>query len=878
VSSDLPTGTVTFLFTDIEGSTRLLQDLGEGYHRIQDDHQMVVRRAMAAHRGVEIRTEGDSFFVVFESAKDAVSAAVAAQRGLAEHGWPDGVTLKIRAGLHTGEGVRGGDDYIGLDVNRAARIAASAHGGQALVSEATRTLVEFDLPSGVALRDLGDHRLKDLAHPEHLYQLVIEDLPSEFPPPRSLDVRPHNLPIQLTSFIGREREIADLSDRLRRGRLLTLSGPGGTGKTRLAVQVAAEALLEFADGAIFVDLAPVSDPALVGSAIASALGVREEVGRPLLDTLSDYLRDKEVLLVLDNFEHVLEAAGEVAGLVMAASRCKFLVTSRSPLQLYGEEEVPLPPLSVPDVQGPHDPRSLAGFDAVRLFLDRAASARPGFGLDEETTPIVAEICARLDGLPLAIELAASRLRVLSLQEIRGRLGDRLPLLVSAARNVPERQRTLRAAIGWSYDLLGDTEARLFARLSVFAGGATLEAADAVANPDRDLKFDTLDGMSSLVDNSLLRHSDVDGESRFGMLETIRQFAAQRLAAHGEDDRTGRRYAEFFVGLAERAEPEFTGEDQAAWLGRFEREHDNIRAALRWSIQSGEAESGLRIAAAIWRFWEQHGHLTEGRQWLRELLALPAAAPPTVARALALGAAGSLAWWQNDLVDTQRYYEESLATALQVGDVMAEYDAFYNLAHVPVVTGDLEGAMGPLQESLARARELGDKRRIAAAISSFAYVLFMRGDYEAALPLNEESISLARESGNRFVLAESVETVGQIHRMLGNYEASRGAYLESLMLKKEAENLPGVLTTLFMLSALESAEGRHERALRLFGAASAMKDRVAGEPPMVALNLGDPVGPARQAMGEAAAAKAIEDGRAMDPDTAVAYAHEQETEE
>jgi class 3 adenylate cyclase len=399
VNPDLPTGTVTFLFTDIEGSTRLIQDLDDGYRRVQDDHQTILRRAIDARRGVEIRTEGDSFFVVFESAKDAVRAAVAAQRGLAGHAWPDGVTLKIRAGLHTGEGIPGGDDYIGLDVNRAARIAAAGHGGQVLISDATRTLVEFDLPSGVTLRDLGDHRLKDLAHPEHLYQLVIESLPSEFPPPRSLDVRPHNLPIQLTNFIGREREIAELRERLRHGRLLTLSGPGGTGKTRLAVQVAAEALLEFSDGATFVDLAPVSDSALVGSAIASALGVREEPGRPLLDTLKDHLRDKELLLVLDNFEHVLEAAVEVAALVVAAFRCKFLVTSRSPLQLYGEEEIQLRPLSLPDVDRPQDPKSLAAYEAVRLFVDRASSARSGLVLEDTNAEIVAEICGTSTGFP-----------------------------------------------------------------------------------------------------------------------------------------------------------------------------------------------------------------------------------------------------------------------------------------------------------------------------------------------------------------------------------------------------------------------------------------------------------------------------------------------
>jgi predicted ATPase/class 3 adenylate cyclase len=862
---------VTFLFTDIEGSTLLLQQLGEGYRDVQDDHGRILRRAIAEERGTEIRTEGDSFFAVFESAVASVRAATAAQRALADHPWPIGTGLRVRAGLHTGEGVLGGDDYLGLDVNRAARIAAAAHGGQVLLSEATRSLAEHELPDDVRLRDLGRHRLKDLAHPEHLYELVIEGLLSDFPPPRSLEARPHNLPIQVTSFIGRRRQIDDIIDRLRRTRLLTLSGPGGVGKTRLALQVAGEVLLEFADGARFVDLSPVTDPALVPRAIASALAIREEPERPVIDTVSRHLADMELLLVLDNFEQVIEAAEVVGDLRAAAGRCTFLVTSRSPLQLYGEQEFPIEPLSLPDPGRPLDLANLRGSESIALFADRAALANPGLLLDEAGTAIAGEICARLDGLPLAIELAASRVNLLSLEEIHERLGSRLPLLTTAARDQPERQRALRTTIDWSYGLLAQPERELLARLSVFAGGATIESTDAVANPSEELGIGTLEGLSSLVDKSLVRRSELGGGSRFGMLETIREYAGERLADGGRADAIALRHAEYFADLSEQAEPEFIGEEQATWLDRFGREHENVRAALGWCLRSGQAEPGLRIAAAIWRFWQQRGHLIEGRQWLADLLSLPAAADPTMLRGRAVSAAGGLAYWQNDLPEAQRLYEESLTIARASGDAAAVFDASFDIAFLPSFRGDLEETWSRLQECVRIARELGDERRIADAASALAFASFKRGDYEVALSLTEEAIALARAVGNRFILAENVETVGQVHRMLGNDEQSRAAYLEALELKYEAGNLPGILTTLFMLSELESGAGHHERAVRLFGAAGAMQEKFAAVPP--ALTVDDPVAPARAVIGAEATSRALDEGRSMDPDAAVAYAGE-----
>src|SRR6266511_3349864 len=438
---ELPTGTVTFLFTDIEGSTRLLQELGERYGAVLDEHAAIVRRAAAEGGGVHVSTEGDSFFLAFRSPVGAVRAAVAAQRGLATHDWSAGPPVRVRMGLHTGEAVPGGDNYVGIDVNRAARIADAAHGGQVILSEATRGLVERSLPDGASLRDLGEHRLKDIAHPEHLHDLVIESLPSEFPPPRTLDARPNNLPLQLTSFVGREEEIAEVERLLGQARLLTLTGPGGTGKTRLALQVAAELLTRFQDGACFVDRSPVTDTALVPAAVANALGVPETAGRPILDGVKEHLRHRELLQVVDNFEQVAEAGPLIEELLTAAPRLRTLVTSRVVLSLRGEQEYAVPPLHVPDPgRLPPGLAVLGAVEAVRLFNERARAANPRFGLTEQNASVVAEITARLDGLPLAIELAATRTKVLTPEQILSRLERRLSILTSGARSLPERQR------------------------------------------------------------------------------------------------------------------------------------------------------------------------------------------------------------------------------------------------------------------------------------------------------------------------------------------------------------------------------------------------------------------------------------------------------
>src|SRR5215204_6346010 len=446
--TELPTGTVTFLFTDIEGSTGLLQRIGARYAAVQDEHAAIVRRAVAEAGGVEVSTHGDAFFVAFRSPLGAVRAAAAAQRGLAAHDWSPGPPLRVRMGVHTGEGALGGDDYVGIDVHRAARIADAAHGGQVIVSDATRGLVEHTLPAGASLRDLGPHHLRGLADPERLHQLVVEGLESDFPPPRTLHARPSNLPPQLTSFVGREAEITEVERLLGQTRLLTLTGPGGSGKSRLALRVAADLLPQYRDGSCFVDLAPVTDPALVPAAVANALGVPESPGRPILDEVKDHLRHRELLQVVDNFEQVAEAGPVIEELLVAAPKLRTMVTSRVVLSLRGEQEYAVPPLG--------------GDAAVRLFCERAVAVDPHFAVTEENAPVVAEIAARLDGLPLAIELAATRIKVLAPDQLLARLGRRLSLLTSGPRSLPERQRTLRPTIAWSHCRLEPHERRLLA--------------------------------------------------------------------------------------------------------------------------------------------------------------------------------------------------------------------------------------------------------------------------------------------------------------------------------------------------------------------------------------------------------------------------------
>jgi predicted ATPase/class 3 adenylate cyclase len=871
----LPTGTLTFLFTDIEGSTGLLHTLGDRYPAVLDEHAAIIRRAVADGGGVEVSTHGDAFFVVFRSPAGAVRAAIAAQQGLAAHDWSPGPPVRVRMGLHTGEGVLGGDDYTGIDVHRAARIADAGHGGQVIVSDATRGIVQHALPAGATLRDLGVHRLRGIAEPERLHQLVVEGLTADFPAPRTLDARPNNLPLQLTSFVGREEEIAEVERLLGQTRLLTLTGPGGSGKSRLALRVAAELLPRFRDGSYLVDLAPVTDPALVPDAVANALGVPEVAGRSILDEVKEHLRHRELLQVVDNFEQVAEAGPVLEELLTAAPKLRAMVTSRIVLSLRGEQEYAVPPLEVPDPERlPADLAALGAIGAVRLFAERAGAADPRFVLTERNAPVVAEIAARLDGLPLAIELAATRTKVLTPEEILSRLKRRLSILTSGSRSLPERQRTLRAAIAWSYDLLEPVERRLFARLSVFTGGWAFESAEAVCDPE-ELGLDALDGLTSLVDKSLIRRTEPSGRpSRFSMLETIREFGLEQLEAAGELEAVQRRHAEHFLDLALEVEPHLTAEDQGVWLDRCEQEHANLRAALRWAIDRGEAGPAQAAAGALWRFWQQRGHLAEGRRWLEETLAMPSGRAPTAARAKALTGAGGIAWW-SDQGASRAFYDEALAIERELGDPVRLAEALYNESFAVAAADDLEAAARLLEESLELFRRAGNEPGVARVLVMQVVQDAMAGAWDRVIARVEESTAIWRRLGDRLNLAFGLIWLGFAYGRAGRPDDARAAALDALELFREADNPTGIALAFLDLAFLLTWEGRHADAVRM-AAVSTRQRELAGGGPMPGFGgmlEGDPAADARAHLTDDAAGRAWQEGLAMTVPQATALARD-----
>jgi predicted ATPase/class 3 adenylate cyclase len=829
----LPSGTLTFLFTDIEGSTKLLNALGtDRYHEVLAVHTKALRAAFA-DGGTEIRTEGDSLFVVFHSAPKAVRATAAAQRALAEARFPHDAVVRVRMGMHTGVGTPAsadaGADYVGIDVHRAARISAIANGGQVLLSGTTAMLVGQDLGDGTTLRDLGEHRLKDLAQPERIYQLVLDGLPSDFPPVRSLDRTPNNFPTQLTTFIGRGAEIRDGLRLLDGTRLLTLTGPGGTGKTRLSLQLAAEAAEGFPDGAFWVPLAPISDPDLVPSTIAHALGVHVGGKEVPLERVIEHVRGKRMLLVLDNFEQIMAAAPAVSALLESGSDLKVITSSRAPLRISGEQEFPVPPLDLPDPERLPSLEALAQSDAVRLFIERARAVKPDFMVTAENAAAVAEICYRLDGLPLAIELAAARVKLLSPQAMLPRLKQGLDLLASTSPDRTDRQRTLRGAIAWSYDLLDAGLQRLFARSGVFVGGAMLEQLESVCGPASEISGDVLDRTAELLDNSLTRQIEAGGEPRFRMLVTIREFAIEKLTASGEEPRIRDRHLATYLALSERAAPELQGNEQRRWLDLVELEHDNLRAALEHAISEAKVDAASHMVFALWRFWQVRGYLREGLTWAERVLALPAADPTS--RLRALEAAGGLAYWTADLPPTERYYGQAYELAGAIGADAERAKAAYNLsfAYMFRVGTDHEKTLALLEEALAIFRKLGDRAalgRTAFALGS----LYGEGpnkthdDYLKSKQLAHEALTEHRALGNRFDIAWDLHGTGFSALKLGELDDAEKYWRESIQMFVDAADSSGIVLQLSNFAELAKARGDLERHAVLVGAWTAMSQR------------------------------------------------------
>jgi predicted ATPase/class 3 adenylate cyclase len=668
--SKLPSGVVTFLFSDIEGSTRLVKALRERYPQVLAEHRRLVRAAIAGQSGHEVDTQGDAFFVAFAGAKQAVLCALEIQRALGGHDWPAGAPVRVRIGIHTGHAVPAEGVYTGLAVHRAARICAGARGGQVLVSQATQTIIDDEEEEpGFTLIDLGERTLKDLDRPVRLFQLAALGLDTPAVPAAGhrADKAPlaGAVPVPVTPLVGREHEAAAVVDLvIREGvRLVTLTGPGGVGKSRLAVEAAQRLGPGFTDGVRFVELASVPEADLVAPAIAAGLGLTSSAGRLLAD-LQAFLRTRRLLLVLDNFEHVIGAAPLLAELLGAAPGGVVLVTSRVVLRLRGEHEFPVPTLPVPPAETSQEPIDLQDYASVSLFVQRAHAAAPGFELTGGNAKAVAKICRRLDGLPLAIELAAARVRLLPPQALLSRLGHRFSLLTGGARDLPERQRTLRNALDWSFGLLSAGEQALLARLGVFAGPFGLPAAEAVgvqagdAVPDLDHAGPVMDTLGSLVDSSLVRLETRGREPRFALLETVREYALEHLAGGGDWVEAHDRNAAYFLALAEPDEAELQGQGQLAWLDRLESEHDNVRAAMSWLVDHGPLEQAIRLLSLTWRFWWLHGHAAEFARLVAEIAAKSQRLPP-YQRALALTGAGFMLIANGDQARAQALFEQSL---------------------------------------------------------------------------------------------------------------------------------------------------------------------------------------------------------------------------
>jgi predicted ATPase/class 3 adenylate cyclase len=818
VRKDLPAGTVTFLFTDVEGSTKLLHELGaDRYAEALGEHRRVVREAVGRHGGVEVDTQGDAFFIAFPTAPGALAAAEDAVAGLGSG------PIRVRVGIHTGTPYVADEGYVGVDVHRAARIAASGHGGQVLVSASTASLVD-----PVELRDLGEHRLKDLSAPERIYQLGGE----EFPPLASLYRT--NLPVPATPFLGRERELAEVLDLLEDARLLTLTGPGGTGKTRLALQAAAEASERYPDGVFWAPLAPLQDPDLVLETAGAALQAK--------DGLAEHVSDKSLLLLLDNFEHVVEAADGLAGLLAACPNLQLLVTSRELLRLPAEQAYSVPPL---------EPE-----DGTELFLARAHALDPGF----EASEAVPHLCARLEQLPLAVELAAARVRVLSPEQLLERLSGRLDLL-KAGRGVDPRQQTLRATIEWSHDLLGEAEKQLFARLAVFRGGCTLDTAEAVCDAD-------LDTLQSLVDKSLVRIRDGD---RFWMLETIREYAVEQLEGSGEAEDQRRRHSEHFLALAEESEPLARKVDPAT-LDRLEQEADNLRAALDWFETSGETQLVMQLAAALDDFWGAKGYLAEGRRRLE--LALAADQTPTEVRAKALNAAADMAIGHGDSAAARLRAGEALALNRQFGNTWGVAASLFMLGHAAADDEDYETAKQLWEESEPLFREAGDSFDALLTTRMLAWAYDELGESDRAKTLMQDVLQQGRAAGDKHVQVHALESLAIDAALEGRVEDAASLLREAWQLNRELGDRFREAIIVCRFARVLAHAGRAEAAARVLAAGEALYEEMGGSP-MAWLKRGNDEALAliRARIDEPAFADASALGRTLTAEEAVALALE-----
>jgi predicted ATPase/class 3 adenylate cyclase len=829
--NNLPSATVTFLFTDIEGSTKLAQQSPDAMPALLARHHEILNQTIQAQNGYVFQIVGDSFAVAFHSASDALNAALTAQRMLQNESWTP-APIKVRMGIHTGTSHLNDPSvptiYSGYaTLASTQRIMSAGHGGQILLSGATRELVRDTLPTHTELLDLGEKRLKDLLRPEHLYQLNISGLITTFPPLQTLDSFPNNLPTQLTSFIGRENEIAEVKQELESHRLVTLTGSGGTGKTRLSLQVAVDLLEKFEHGVWFIELAPLTDPDLIPQTVLSTIGIQEQQGKTPLDVLKEYLHEKQLLLVLDNCEHLIAASAQVVNtLLNAAPKLKVIASSREALGVKGELSYPVPSLSLPDVKHLPTIEQLSQYEAVRLFIDRALLVAPHFVVDKDNAPFIAQVCFRLDGIPLAIELAAARIKMFSVEQIFKRLDDRFRLLTGGARTVLPRQQTLRALIDWSYDHLSENEQLFLRRLSVFAGSWTLEAAEEICVGDGIETFDVLDLLTQLVNKSLvvvIEHSK-SGETRYRMLETIRQYAREKLLETGGTEVIRGKHLAYFVKLVEQAEPELYRFDELFWMNKLEDELDNFRMAVEWALAK-DVKSGLQLIIAGRFFWEVRGDIQEVANWLAQLLEQYNESDSLYARALVNY--GNLMGIKGDLTQAKIIATQSLELSRAISDKHAEAFSLWGLGIVFTMQSDVERGISMVEQSLALYQWLGDKLGQANATRFLS--LNNHKDLERSKSFLLESLRLYRELGTRSGIAFCLNLLALIAIWEGDFSLSVPWLEEALAIHRQLGNKRAEAETLVNYGSLSYWKGDYERANMYFEESIKLREKISGSP-------------------------------------------------
>ncbi len=825
-SQPLPSGTLTFLFTDIEGSTRLWEQHPGQMRIVMAGHDALIESAVEQHGGLVVRPrgEGDSRFAVFTRASDALRAAVAIQHLFFAESWTI-TPMRVRIALHSGEADLRDGDYYGITVNYCARLRDAAHGGQILLSQTAYYLVRDELPAGVSMRDLGEYKLHDFERLEHVFQPVIMDLPLDFPPLNTPDLIRNNLPLALTSFIGRDQEIETLEGLLWQSRLLTVAGPGGAGKTRLALQVAQNALGSFPDGVWFIDLAPLTNPGLLSLHVLNTLGLREEACIEPDRTLIDILRDKAELLILDNCEHLMPDVGRLAEIMLrSAPRLRILATSRERLGVSGEITWRIPPLSSPESKAEVTFEEIIQYEAVKLFQDRAAAARPDFRLTRQNAAAVAQICIRLDGIPLAIELAAARVRALSVEDILARLDDRFRLLVGSHIALP-RQQTLRALIDWSYDLLTAKESMLFCRLSVFAGGWNLEAAEQICSGGEVQAWEVMDLLSELIDKSFVIGETQNDRVRYRFLETIHQFSIERLLEGNETGQFKQKHAAYFLNLAETAYGKMWGSEQADWLARLDEEYDNLRSALTWLSEIDDpAEMFLLMSGSLWRYWEIRGYLTEGRAWIEAALAKNPGADDYL-RANGLGGAGHLARQQGDYVQAKTMHEQSLELFRKMGSKLSAARQLNALGEIAQFQGDYARAVELHEQSLSLRYEIDDKEGIAVSLRQLGVIARDRGQFQHARELLEESLRLERELGDKLLMALSLNDLGVVAHQLCEYQRAISFFEEAISMQRQLNDRLGISNSLQNKASVAKDQGDFFQAELIYKESLALKQEL-----------------------------------------------------